>query len=356
MKHFLLLLMASTAYTVNAQVVISKVDMPVPADTIYYTIHAGSLPLQPTTTGANYTWDYSSLSGTNQQLDSFIAVTNAPFFSIATFNNPLDPLHKATVALKTTPPQFGSSYAPISFKDFYTFYRNKTTEYAGVGVAATISLNNGTPTNAPAKYSALDIIYKFPLTYDEHDSSLSLYKFDLGTTGYFSEKRFRRNHVDGYGQLITPYGTFETMRVKSYSEIEDTIYFSSFPLKFKRYETVYSWLAPGFHEPMLRITYNSISQTNQGAPTTEYFDINRLANAIKNQMIESSLIKKSLNRLTFDASLRGKDIYVFNINGQLLQHQKIEKELVFTPVTSQVVVYYIPEYNIKGKIGLEERY
>jgi hypothetical protein len=337
---------------IYGQVTVNNNDMPIPGDTLYYTQHIGTLPADPTNTGPNFTWDYSALYGNNQRLDSFIAVTSAPLFSVATFNNPLDPLHKATVALKTHAPQIGiGSLSPITFQDFYTFYRNKPTEFAIVGVAATVSINGSTPANLPAKYSNLDILYKFPLIFGNYDSSLSSYKFDLGASGYFSEKRFRKNWVDGYGSLTTPFGTFNTIRVKSFSEIEDTVYFNNFPLKFKRYETVYSWLAPGFHGPLLRITYNSLSANNPGTPSAEYFDFNKLLNSIKSVLISNNAKINYVNQqLIISPELVGKHLYLFTSNGQLLKHISItQTEYSFSlSKENEIIYFYVPDSNIKG--------
>lgn len=355
MKKLFILFLVAFAFTTNAQVNVSSTDMPVPADTIYYTTHQGLLPVPVTNTGQNYSWDYSTLSGTVQRLDSFIAVTDAPFFYVATFNNPLDQLHKATVSLKTTPPATGGGFSPITFQDFYAFYRNKTSEFAQVGVGATISINGSSPAPVPAKYSALDIIYKFPLSFGNEDSSVSSYKFDLGTSGYFSEKRKRHNYVDGYGELKTPFGAYQTMRVKSISEIEDTIFFNSFPLKFKRYETVYSWLAPGFHEPLLKITQTSFnSPTGNPSVQTEYFDFKKLATSLNLLNAKSSQVYVSDSFIYCSEALKNSHFYLFNLEGKLIKSSNFDNNAFsVAEINESVVFYLIPEKNISGKLYLK---
>ena len=352
MKHYLLVITFFIYLQNFAQVNVSSSDMPVPGDTIYYTSFAGALPVPVSSTGQNYTWDYSSISGTIQRLDSFIAVSSAPFFYVATFNNPLDPLHKATVSLKTTPPQSGGSFSPITFQDFYAFYRNKTTEYAQVGVGATISINGSSPTPVPAKFSALDIIYKFPLNYGNEDSSKSSYKFDLGASGFFSERRDRYNTVDGFGQLITPFGSFQTVRVKSYSVIEDTIYFNSFPLKFKRYETLYSWLAPGFNSPLLKITQTAFSQNGTPTTQTEYFDFNKLSTSLLNMKEKATGISISGTFIKFPSLMENTFIYLFSIDGKLLKSGKISNQSFDVgDLPGGILFYIIPEKNTTGKLS-----
>lgn len=351
MKKYLLLISVFIYLQNFAQVNVTTADMPVPGDTIYYTSFAGALPLPVSSTGQNFTWDYSSISGTIQRLDSFIAVTSAPFFYVATFNNPLDPLHKATVSLKTSPPQIGGSFSPITFQDFYSFYRNKSTEYAQVGVGATISINGSSPTPVPAKFSALDIIYKFPLIYGNEDSSKSSYKFDLGATGFFSERRDRHNIVDGFGQLITPFGSYQTMRVKSFSVIEDTVFFNSFPLKFKRYETVYSWLAPGFKSPLLRITQTAFSQNGTPTTQTEYFDFKKLATSLLKAEEISSRINLIGTELKFTHDMENATIYLFSIEGKLLKSGKISNQSFgLSDLPAGILFYSIPEKNTSGKL------
>src|SRR6185369_9997600 len=74
--------------------------------------------------------------------------------------------------------------------------------------------------------------------------------------GYYRKQQTRTNEVDGWGTLITPFGTFNTLRVKSTLNITDSIYLDTlgFGLTIPRQTIVeYKWLAPGKKIPVLEV-------------------------------------------------------------------------------------------------------
>ena len=66
------------------------------------------------------------------------------------------------------------------------------------------------------------------------------------------------NHVDGWGTLITPYGTFSVLRQKSEVYEYDSIYIDSlgFGVPVTRNYTEYKWLAKGMKIPVLQVNDN----------------------------------------------------------------------------------------------------
>ena len=67
----------------------------------------------------------------------------------------------------------------------------------------------------PSNYSDDDEIYQFPLDYTNYDSSTYAVSFTLSTLLSLSQSGYRINEVDGYGTVITPYGTFSCLKVKT---------------------------------------------------------------------------------------------------------------------------------------------
>jgi hypothetical protein len=72
---------------------------------------------------------------------------------------------------------------------------------------------------------------------------------------YYSTQRIRSSEVDGWGNLITPFGTFATVRVKSTLNIHDSIYVDSLAIGFgfDRNIIEYKWLGKGYGIPLLQI-------------------------------------------------------------------------------------------------------
>jgi len=69
--------------------------------------------------------------------------------------------------------------------------------------------------------------------------------------------------VDGWGNLITPYGTFQTIRIKSQWVENDSVYLDSLGLGFPivRNVTEYKWMGKNQGEPLLQITEEGLMKT-----------------------------------------------------------------------------------------------
>lgn len=240
------LLLSFSSY---AQIVIDSTDMPDPGDTITrrFTYDLNSLNYQQTDTAC--TWDFSSLSSDYLVSDSFVTVGSTDFAYEVMFNNFLYPQNRATVAL----PQESQNipFIDIEITERYNFYKNTHTRFTMLGIGAKI---NDIP--MPLKYSNPEVLYKFPITYNNRDTSDSEYHANIPGMGYYGQKIHRENHVDGWGTLFLPADTFEVIRVKSKVIYSDTIYSDSlgFGYEFDRTETEYKWFAKGFHGPVLQIT------------------------------------------------------------------------------------------------------
>jgi gliding motility-associated-like protein len=94
------------------------------------------------------------------------------------------------------------------------------------------------------------------MNYGNVDSSNSGFAFPLPNIGFYAKKQFRKNTVDGWGTLKTPFGTFQTLRVKSEIDIVDSIHIDTLGFGFniprqKIYE--FKWLANGKDIPILQI-------------------------------------------------------------------------------------------------------
>jgi hypothetical protein len=108
----------------------------------------------------------------------------------------------------------------------------------------------------PLRYDNPDRYYKFPLDYGNVDSSSSSFTLDLPDVAYVTTSRQRLNTVDGWGTLTTPYGSFESLRMKSEVTEYDSVYIDSLNLgvPVNRNYTEYKWLTNGHGVPVLQVT------------------------------------------------------------------------------------------------------
>jgi len=103
------------------------------------------------------------------------------------------------------------------------------------------------------------------MNYLNKDSSNSSISLPIPNLGYYGKRQKRVNQVDGWGTLITPYGTFNTLRIKSTLTINDTIYLDTLHAGFTiprpiAYE--YKWFSAGSKIPMLEIDATAAGGNN----------------------------------------------------------------------------------------------
>lgn len=234
---------------INAQIVITSEDMPVPGDTI----RKSNTILIDTSVyhqaGPGQIWFFDELTVMSQQVDTFINVDESPTIYQLFFNNQfIYPEYKSTVALKLA--QF-TGIPGLTLTDSYLFMKNSDEDIREVGYGVTL---DGIP--LPIQFQQIDTIYRFPLEYGNIDSAHSFFEIEVPDLGYLMISKFRRNTVDAWGTLTTPYGEFQTLRVKTEIIENDSIYIDSLGvgIPVTRNITEYKWLANGYPEPVLLIS------------------------------------------------------------------------------------------------------
>jgi len=245
MKKIIILISSIFAFQgLTGQITITSSNMPDTGDTT----RLSSAVVLPGTdlsqTGPGYTWDFSMLDPQSQSVEEYVSPTSTPFLYQIIFNQSVANLASPINALAFLP--------GFNITDAYAFYKKSSSNYVRPGYAATIM---GVP--IPMKFDLPELFYTFPLQANSQaDSSYSMYELAFPNVGYFSIERKRVNVVDGWGELTTPFGTFNTLRVKSVITERDSLYLDSlqFGAPIIRYYTEYKWLAIEFGIPVLTIT------------------------------------------------------------------------------------------------------
>ena len=237
-----------------SQISINDNDMPSAGDTIRTSNSIDVGLLDYTSTGADYLWDFTSLIPLTQQVDTFMSVQETPWVYQLVFflsSNLAQPMQNV------------ESFPGFALSEAFNFYKNSSSSYKMIGNAATL---NGVP--IPNKFDEDDIIYQFPMDYGNVDSSLSTYGMEVPGLGYMGGWKKRVNHCDGWGTLTTPYGSFQTLRLKSDIVQYDSIFIDSlgFGFPITQNYTEYKWLGDNFGIPLCTVTDNGIS------PMVTYID------------------------------------------------------------------------------------
>ncbi|GAA3946485.1 hypothetical protein [Hymenobacter algoricola] len=270
-RSFYATLLLFTSLTARAQSpVIDRTDMPAPTtaapvDTLRLSVAGPGLPAGApllSQRGPAQTWSYAALTPVSQQVERYVTVSSvtatAPLYLL--YFGPLGGVNRATAASPQALPL--PPGAPVQVTDSYQFYSTTAAaapaqDFRSVGFGAKLA---GTP--IPVTYASQaqqDVIYRFPLSYaSPRDSSSSFFATPAAASavGYLSQKRKRVNRPDAWGTLITPFGSFSTVRVVTTLTDHDSVAFGGGPgIGFDLPVTrEYKWLAKTHHVPLLTIT------------------------------------------------------------------------------------------------------
>jgi hypothetical protein len=244
-------LLAIISFTTQAQqpISITRTDMPNINDTFRYSIVDNLLGLiDLNDTGADKVWDYSTLGSFDQRVDEWVdPITGTPLIYNVTFSNFFDMDHFSTISAPNVFGQFNQSF--VTIEEVYDFYKESNGFFANVGIGLTI---NGFPLTSVME--PRDMIYEFPLQYEDNSYSFAQYGVDVPQFGHFGQKIERSNTVDAWGELTTRYGTFNTLRVTTILNITDTISIQGFGFEQPRpTEFEIKWLGKNIRTPLLTV-------------------------------------------------------------------------------------------------------
>ncbi|MCD4774196.1 MAG: T9SS type A sorting domain-containing protein [Bacteroidales bacterium] len=234
-----------------SQISITTDDMPQANDTIRTSTTILLNGYDYTQTGEGFTWDISDMVAISQKVDTFINSVNTPILYQVIFI----PYIVANLAMPVTEIDFIPGF---EITEIYNYYKNNSDKFVDVGFACTF---NSIP--LPVKYSEPDLLYDFPVNYGNMYSSNSSFELNIDDLGFLGRSKDRINTIDGWGTLITPYGSFETLRIKSEVFQYDSIYIDSLGVGFpiSRQFTEYKWLGENFGLPLLQITEEGYTAT-----------------------------------------------------------------------------------------------
>lgn len=228
-------------------------------------------------TGENYVWDYSDLPVITQQDSEWIdpadagyefawCLTNGIFFGCA------DEFADFT---NLAQPDFdGIELQGISLGNFVTHYE-KTSSFFAIKMTGAEADFGIIPLPIVTEYTDPDVVYQFPLVYENEDFSTSSFVFDFTEFGVpfaLQTDNERHNTVEGYGSLTTPYGEFaEVLKMKTVIVTSNTLTIDSMTVPTIDTTVEYKWFDKNFGVPVLTATGN-ISTLGEVILNVEYLD------------------------------------------------------------------------------------
>ena len=238
---FLLIQVGYTQITINSQ------DMPDGGDS-YLVSRTSTLDFNADDTGENYTWDFSDLLAISQDTFAFDNISDVPTIYQFIFNNPLNPDNKATEG------EFKDGlegFEGFDIEDVYLFSNTASNKKEAVGFGATV---NSIP--LPVAFDNNRLFYNFPMNYNDTGSDDFNFALQIPNMGFIAQNGSLTYNVDGWGTLITSFGTFEALRIKRITNQYDTVFVSSSEngVGINREITEYEWLGKETGIPLLSIT------------------------------------------------------------------------------------------------------
>lgn len=120
-----------------------------------------------------------------------------------------------------------------------------------------LEVDVGQPFRLGFTYNEYDTIYQFPLEFGNRFTHPSSYDLDFTTFGapfaYF-HAQIRSSDVDSYGELRTPFGTFDDcLRMATRIQYFDTLVIQGQEVPLPRTEIVYEWFQSGYEAPVLEV-------------------------------------------------------------------------------------------------------
>jgi PKD repeat protein len=234
-------------------------------------------------TGEDYIWDYSDLEITTQKEYMFKTRDNSGYFEsfMATcilgggtiftcpgvWNN-LSSLVKSQ--------NEGAFLVQAEIENYSEFQKTSSQKVDATMLGVTMKMGE-TSYPVTIKYTAPDVLLKFPMVISNKDSSESGFNSDFGSLGFdIIVKRWQKrvNEVDGWGSLVTPYASFaQTLRMLTRIERIDTLFYEGDTVAMPTTEVLAQWWSPDFGQPVFVATGN---QTEQGITFTSVSFIDTL--------------------------------------------------------------------------------
>jgi hypothetical protein len=246
------------------QITITNLDFATAGDDVILSTTT-DMGIDYSSTGINHVWDFSGLVPESQIGVSYNGMSGVSFLVNVIFGSFAASQYQATyfVANNDLPIDQLGAFLPVNVTDIYQFSKKTTDSITSIGYAVSVS-----GTEVPFKSDTIETRYKFPLNYGDQYSSRGYSLMDLNPVynGVLKQYRTRDSEVDGWGNITTPYGSFDVLRVKHMITEVDSLRIEVFgsdtwiPIPIPN-STIYEWIADGEKEPILRIGTSTVLGT-----------------------------------------------------------------------------------------------
>lgn len=266
MKKITPLLLLLTVLNAYSQTTYNSTDFAQINDSFIITqSNTGLQVLDFVVTGTNFNWDYSTLSATTQQTTTWDdpnntgykptwCATNGYILTCNTeFNNAFNIANESFEGVEIQ----GNGLTNI-----VNHYNLNTTILENKMLGGTINVGGiGVP--LAVDYTSSDVVYQFPINYNDNYSNTGSYAIDLNGLGIpisYSETIQRTNNVEGWGSLITPFGTFnDVLKMKTTVVRDIVITTATETIPITTTTIFFKWFDPHYGVPVLEVSGQEVT-------------------------------------------------------------------------------------------------
>ena len=305
-------------------------------------------------TGANYTWDFSNLSTTEQRWLITRPVSEAGQLSNFMFGNFASPaIYKATYFNEATdlPVDEWTSSFPVTFDGISQFTKNQAADINSIGFEFII---NGQA--LPVRSDTVEKRYQLPVEYGDEVESRGYTDLNMNPIydAQWRQHRHRVTSVDGWGTVITPYGTFSALRIHHRIDEIDSFNVSGtwVGIPIPRSHT-YEWRTTSEKEAVMMITTSEIGG-NEVVTNVEYRD-NYNGLGLDNNEVDLSIYPNpAVNELKYDISAKTVYLSIIDAKGKVIYQSSLTSNSGSIDITNFATGVYHAVFRTENGVKYQE--
>ncbi len=336
MKTTLLTFLALIPTILFSQITLTSADFATANDTVRIS-KATDNSIDFSTTGANYTWDFSYLTFDSQLRRDYAPATGLPILINFVFGPMASNNYKATYFLPLTdlPIDQLGTFLPITISDVVQYSKKTNDSITSIGLSLQINGNG-----IPVKSDTIETRYAFPLNYGDNHYSRGYTRLDMNPIydAIWIQYRQRYTEVDGWGSVSTPYGTFDALRLKHTITETDSLRISSngnpfwFPIPVPE-SHIYEWITNGEKDAIMRIV-TTLAGGNETVTSIEYKDFNLTASLNELDLAFEIYPNPAGDFITISNVSKDDSYYIVDAQGKIVQNGSVNGKIDITSLSN----------------------
>lgn len=325
-KQIITLIGSAISFVGISQIQLSATDFANQNDTLR--ISQSSIQGQDyTVTDTAYTWDFSQLVPQTQYLKQFSTIGWSSIAVQAAYGPFAPSEYKASYFLLSRDLQLDqlNQFLPVTLSDLNAYFKKSNDSITQIGYSVAVDGNS-----LPFKSDTIETRYRFPLNFGDTINTSGYTYIDLNPAADVKIKQHRSVQiaVDGYGTLITPFSTYEVLRLKRTINEVDSVYQTFFGTGSwfappPSVTTEYEWLNMNGKDAILKIVENTANGNTQ-VRSVEYQDIYRGLDAgvSENTLVAQVYPNPVSEKITIASETEINAYQIFDLKGKELMCSK----------------------------------